>query len=115
MCSSSTMPAKPATAASGQDNERRRHERLPYRTEIHCGGENLAAAEGVDLSVGGIGFLVPDGVKIGDEVEVAFLDRSVAVKGVVRSLRETEGGFHVGVQFNADEREVVEVVLRYRT
>ncbi|HEX7925981.1 MAG TPA: PilZ domain-containing protein [bacterium] len=103
----------PDNVAASKADERRRHERTPYRTEIHCGGTDLEAAEGIDLSVGGIGFLVPDGVKIGDEVEVAFLDRSVAVKGVVRNIRQTETGFHVGVQFNADEHDVVEVVLRY--
>src|SRR5262245_44073356 len=100
-------------APGGKADERRRHERLPYRTEIHCGGTDMAAAEGLANSVGGIGFVVPDGVQIGDEVEVAFLDRSVAVKGVVRNIRGTDSGLHVGVQFNADEHDVVEVVLRY--
>jgi hypothetical protein len=113
MSSQNSMPPDIATPAFGTGTERSRHERLPYRTEIHYGAEDLEPAAGVDLSFGGVGFIAPQVVKIGAEVEIAFLDRSVAVRGIVRNLQQMAAGYRVGVQFHADEREVVDVVLRY--
>jgi hypothetical protein len=86
---------------------------MPYRGEIHWGVEALEAAQGVDLSPGGVGFISTLLEPMGAEVEVAFLERSVAVRGIVRNHRPVEGGHRVGVQFHAEEREVVEVVLGY--
>ena len=94
-------------------HERRLRPRMPYRSEIHWGVESLEAAQSVDLSVGGVGFISTLLPTMGAEVEVAFLERSVAVRGIVRNQRPVEGGYRVGVQFHAEEREVVEVVLGY--
>ncbi len=93
------------------ENERRQQARLPYRGEIHWGVEQLESAQAIDLSVGGVGLLAPLVPQVGSEVEVAFLDRSVAVLGVVRNQHPVQGGYRVGVQFHVEEREVVEVVL----
>ena len=113
MSSQPVMSTDSARTGSSPGSERRRHDRLPYATQIHYGSMQLVMAEGVDLSFGGVGFVAQNEIQLGDEVEVAFLDRGVAVRGTVRNLRAVDEGFRVGVQFNTDEREVVEVVLRY--
>lgn len=97
----------------GQHNDRRRHQRLPLGREIHFGADSLQAVSGIDLSYGGVGFLAQDVVPLGDEVDVAFLERSVAVRGIVRSVMRVDDGYRVGIQFLAEEPEVVEVVSRY--
>lgn len=97
----------------GKGNDRRRHERLPFDREIHFGADSPQAAAGIDLSSGGVGFLSPEVAALGNEVEVAFLERSVAVRGIVRSVTRVDDGYRVGIQFLAEEPEVVEVVRRY--
>jgi hypothetical protein len=99
--------------AWGQGKDRRRYERLPFDGGIHFGTDCLQTATGIDLSLGGVGLLTRDVAPVGNELEVAFLERSVAVRGVVRSVRRVDDGYRLGIQFLTEEPEVVEVVRRY--
>jgi hypothetical protein len=106
-----TIPPEHGDGLFRPNMDRRRENRMPYGSIIHWGPEELEPARSVDLSFGGIGFVASRATHPGTEVEVAFLDRSVAVRGIVRSHHPVDGGLRVGVQFHKEEREVVEVVL----
>lgn len=59
------------------ENERRRHNRLPYRTSVSCNlgdqGRTRFVAESVDISEGGMSVRPSGGAELGQVVELEFL------------------------------------------
>jgi CheY-like chemotaxis protein len=59
------------------ETERRRHNRLPYRTPVNCtlgdGGKNRFVAECSEISEGGISIRPSGGVAVGQVMELEFL------------------------------------------
>ena len=94
--------------------ERRRTPRLSFTQPVHCGRGELSPATAVDLSVGGVAILFPEELEPGMNVDVAFLNRSVRVRGAVRRLqKQPDGQYHVGIMFDGDDPELVEVLRQY--
>jgi hypothetical protein len=92
--------------------DRRQFNRATYERLVHLRTTRWVRAMAKDLSIGGVGIVAGRPVRIASEVEIVFLDRSVAVLGVVTNRRKASEGYPLGVRFRAEERDVVEVRLQ---
>jgi hypothetical protein len=72
------------------------------------GGEEFPA---VELSAGGIGIRCPRRLGPGRMVELAFLDRAVSVKGIVRHETPQQSEWRIGIEFLQPQPDLVDVVL----
>lgn len=108
-----TVQRLPVGAANlpAQQNGRM-NERHAYTGKVVRLGENLTECGALDLSQGGVGLLMPEPLEIGQLVHLAFLGRSIAVRGFIThmALRPT-GDWRVGIRFLHPEPELTEVAL----
>ncbi len=93
-------------------DNRRAFARLPYTGTLEYPVEHSAVARAFDISRRGVGFTGPNPVPVGQLLEIVLMNRNVVVKGYVRHIRpEASGAYRVGVEFDDDQEELVNVLL----
>jgi hypothetical protein len=94
----------------GDGAELRRFARYPYPGRVRSVNDGNREMAALDLSAGGVGLLSAQQLEIGRLMVLAFLGGTVAVKGVVSSVRPGRWrDWRVGIAFLQPEHELVEV------
>lgn len=102
------------TIVPGQ-SERRREPRVPFGDPVGLRGSQERTCTAVDLSRHGVALRSREPLQPSAAVEVVFLDNSVMTKGIVRNCtRLPSQEFRIGVEFENEERDLVEVLLMLR-
>jgi hypothetical protein len=87
--------------------ERRVNKRYKYNHKFKIESVNLKKVDlevhGVDLSMGGIGFISEMNFKINDMIEIAFKYNKVTIPAIIKvqHVNLYDSGFYVGGQFAA--------------
>jgi hypothetical protein len=90
----------------------RMNERKSFLGSVHMRDSDVLEYRAVDLSVGGVGMIGTRRLGVGRVVEVAFLNRGMVVKGVIRSERESAlPRWRIGIQFLQPQPELLAVAL----
>jgi hypothetical protein len=98
--------------AATRPEDGRRHARKAYGGLIERMDGPRQQCGALDLSIGGVGILSSEPMEPGQVVHLAFLGRSVSVRGFVTHVRPTSSGdWRVGINFLQDEPELAEVAL----
>ena len=101
-----------SSKALSRTAEVRLHKRHPFLATVHLRGIEGEAFQAVDLSVGGVGLIGSRRLGVGRLVDVAFLNRSMVVKGIIRAERESGlPRWRIGIQFLQPQPELLEVAL----
>ena len=94
--------------------ESRVNPRVPFDEPVQMRLPQEFSARGVDLGAGGIGILSPVDLPAGQNVELAIFEGRALTHGTVRWARATEGGFRLGIQFEEEDWNVIELVQSLR-
>lgn len=94
-------------------SNRRLLERLPFTDEVHLRSPEKFSGLAVDISAGGIGLMnVPEEIEVGSFVELELKVDPMAIKGRVRWLQKKENSYRVGIQFEEQDQDLVELAKR---
>ena len=92
--------------------EVRQYDRQAFLGTVHLPGLGNEEFRALDLSMGGVTLIGARRLGIGRTVEVAFLNRSMVVKGVIRAERESAlPRWRIGIQFLQPQPELLSVAL----
>lgn len=111
MFHSDMKPENPSVTDS-QPGEGRRHGRRAYGGVVVRLTPHPKECGALDLSSGGVGLLSSERLELGQVVHLAFMGRTVSVRGVVSHVRPmASGDWRIGISFLRDEPELAEVAL----
>ena len=94
--------------------ENRTTSRIPYEEDIRVRAPQEIAGRAVDIGAGGIGILIPVELEPGTQIELEILSGHAITLGTVRWTRAQQDGFRTGVQFRAEDWEVIDLILSLR-
>ncbi len=95
------------------NRNRRMLERLEFKEKVRFRSPEEFSGLAVDVSEGGIGVInVPGEIEVDSPVEFELDAGRIGLQGRVRWLKKERDGFRVGIQFDEEDRELLELAKR---
>jgi hypothetical protein len=89
-------------------DNRRQHERVDFSRPIRVTAPTPQEGSGIDLSAGGVSVRLPAQIAVGSAVQVDLFGDGKPLPGTVRlSLPHPDGGFRLGIQWQAENGQLV--------
>lgn len=111
MPNSSDAPTR-STGAPPFPADVRRHSRHAFSGPVQLPDRDGQEFDAVDLSVEGVSLISPQPLGAGSNVDLAFLNGSMVVRGGIRNEREiVPARWRIGIQFLQPQPELLEVAL----
>ncbi len=96
-----------------EDSNRRKHVRIDHANRITFRMGESQDGDLIDISNGGVSFTSTTPLPLGSLVDVILLNNNVSVAGNVRYLEKiNETHYRIGVEFESEEGDVIEVMLK---
>ena len=95
-------------------SELRRAPRHDFKGEVEFLSPRACTGQGIDLTEGGIGVKVPDPFAAGEIVKLKILGGRLIVQGTVRWCEGASGQYRVGIQFEAEDLDILEIIAAAR-